>query len=247
VSTIGLVLLAVLPAAPLPDVPAPPPDISCNVYNTLATGIERGWRLKISGPQDRKWEVRFESGIPSERRLVASGTYELTDGLAVFTATNEQAEVARFALNYGFSGGRVFFNAFLPLSETELRYRRQEFRKLNGQWQLSEELLLSLPRIAPDEDRWEVRLTGERRRYNDTGKMTVEKIEKTITYQKALQRGSIYYWRQPRGDDGGFPIPQQLHVVEKHLEAYPTYLEHQVGPGLRGFGSGLPSDFPLGR
>src|SRR5260370_6875455 len=131
-----------MPAAPLPEGAAEPCDISGEAYNTLATGIPGGWRLKISSPKEKRWEVRFESGIEAERRKAAAGTYELVDGLAVFTGRSDKGEETRFGLNYGFPGGKVQFNAFFPAAEDQLRYRRRWFQKVDRAAQPPQHLLL---------------------------------------------------------------------------------------------------------
>jgi hypothetical protein len=235
-----------LAAVPLADEPAAPPDLSCDVYSSFATGAQRGWRLKVSGPKETKWEVRFESEYAQERRLVASGTYELVDGLAVFTGKTDQAKETRFALTYGFFGGKVYFNTFLPATDGELRYRRQWFRKVGDEWKLSEELVLALPRTLPDKDRWEQRLTGERRRCDEAGKLTVAKIEKTLTYQQDREKLGLFHYQQARPADDPVPVPQRLKVVGQRLEDDPTCLDFMIGPVPRGFGAGLPPDIKLG-
>ena len=61
---------------------------------------------------------------------MAAGTYELHQDLAVFSGHAEGGEEIRFGMNYAFPGGRVYFNAFFPASDSELRYHRQWFRKM---------------------------------------------------------------------------------------------------------------------
>lgn len=226
-------LVAVVLAA-VPVVADEPPDISCNAYNTFATNIERGMRLKISGPKEKTWEVLFESGYKEESRLMAEGTYELTDGLAVFTGKKANQET-RFALNYGFFGGKVYFNVFIPGSDDKLHYRRQWYQKVQGQWKLSEELVLALPGAVPDKERWEVRLTGERRRWDEVGKMTVTKIEKTLTYQQDSQNARFFDYQQARPAEDPVAAPQRLKVVGKRLEDDPTWVDTTTAIIPRGF------------
>jgi len=238
-----VILLSVAtPNAPLPP---EPPDISCEAYNTLATGIERGWGMKISGPKEKQWEVRFESMIEAERRKVAAGTYELVDGLAVFTGRSDKGEETRFGLNYGFPGGKVQFNAFFPATEDELRYRRRWFQKVDGAWQLSEELLLTVPRAAPNPDvnRWQVRLTGERKRWDKAGKMTTAKIDKTLTYVKDGSTPGFFNLEVTRPAEDSIPVPSRLRVVGKSVEEDLSHRDAYTTPVLRGFGAGLPDEF----
>jgi hypothetical protein len=239
------VILLILPAARLPQAPAEPSDISCEAYNTLATGIERGWALTISGPKEKQWEVRFESMIERERRKVAAGTYELLDGLAVFTGRSDKGEETRFGLNYGFPGGKVQFNAFFPAGDEELRYRRRWFQKVDGAWQLSEELLLTVPRAAPNQDvnRWQVRLTGERRRWDKAGKVTTVTIDKTLTYAKDGGTPGFFNLEGARPAQDPVPVPSRLRVVGKSVEEDVSSRDAYTRPELRGFGAGLPEEF----
>ena len=239
----AVLLYFALPAAPVPETPGESPDISCEAYNTLATGIERGWRLKINGPKEKKWEVKFESGIKAEQRNVAAGTYELHKGLAIFTGQSDGGEETCFGLNYGSQGGKVYFNAFFPASDSELRYHRQWFRKLRGAWQLSEELVLTMPRTAHDKDRWEVRLTGERKRWDEAGKLTTVKIDKTLTYAQAPDRPGFFHVETVRSAEELVPVPSLLKVVGKVVEEDVLHRDFHLGPVLRGFGAGLPEEF----
>jgi hypothetical protein len=106
---------------------------------------------------------------------------------------------------------------------------------VQGQWKLSEELVLALPGAAPDKERWEVRLTGERRRWDEADKMTVTKIDKTLTYQKDKDRAGFFDYQQARPAEDPVAAPQLLKVAGKRLEDDPTWVDSSTGVLPRGF------------
>src|ERR1700722_15253815 len=94
--------------------PAPDKDIHCEESGQYIGGLDRIFTLKIDGPYEKTWRYPFKV-VPSDgqRNLDMRGTYELRNGLAVFTGKADKEEL-RFAINYGFPGGKVEFNGFFP-------------------------------------------------------------------------------------------------------------------------------------
>ncbi len=225
-----LVFLALLAAAPLPA-NADMKDISCKDSGQYIGGIDRTFTLDVGAPKDPKWSYTFATtgGMGGDIKL--SGTYALADGLAVFTGTTDKKQAVQFALNYGFPEEKTQFNAFFPTSDKTLGYQRKLFRQVKGEWRVAEELVLSMPRTAPQDKRWEVPFTGEHTRWDEAGKPTKTKIAVTATYvdgqlQKAADHVPAYL----------VPV-----LVKQSLEAAYPDPRGRVNTGgyLRGFHPGI--------
>jgi len=228
----ALVLLNLLPAAPLPS-STEPKDIQCQDSGQYIGGIDRSYALKIGGPRERKWEYSFATTGGQLGDVTMSGTYEIVNGLAVFTGKTNQNKEVRFALNFGFPGDRVQFNAFFPDSDRTLRYQREQYRQVKGNWQLAERLVLTMPRTLPEGDTWEVPFQGEHVLRDEAGKETSTKIDLKATYQGGMLQKPL----DELAPAYLFPV-----VVNQRLGAAypdPRLSRPNTGGYLRGFHPGL--------
>jgi hypothetical protein len=208
-------------------------SIECKDAGHYIGGIDRVYKLYISGPKDRKWDYTFEMLPASEGKITAGGTYELVDDLAIFTGKSNKSDI-RFGINYGFPGGKVEFNGFFAAGDQELRYHRRWFRKGGDQWKPAEEITLSMPRALPKGNPWQVLFKGEHVVWDAMGKEKRETIEKTVGY-KQLDGAGAYHLQQPlpnRTPSLLFPV-----AAGDRLQAVLFIPERGHGPGgvLRGF------------
>jgi hypothetical protein len=213
-----VVTLAVLGLAVLgPEAAAAPDrnDIHCKAESSyIGNLIDTESQLVICGPKDRTWEfVTRDRSLALEKKVTqrATGTYELVDGLAVFTGKFTMAEPGgfktrevRFGLNYAFPGA-VEFNRFFPGTDGTLHYRRKWFRQKDGAWQPAEEHILTLACKLPGEraERWPVELKGQVIRWDAAGKKTSETVEKRVVYQEFAPGWYTPAERYPRWVPGG--------------------------------------------
>ncbi|MBY0527265.1 MAG: hypothetical protein K2R98_27970 [Gemmataceae bacterium] len=199
-------------------------DIQCQDSGQYIGGINRDYRLKVSGPKDKKWEYAFSAMGAGDVKL--NGTYELVDDLAVFTGKTAKGDEVRFGLNYGFPGDKVEFNGFFPDSDKTLRYHRKWFKKVNGEWKPAEEITLSMPRTPLDGKEWKVPMQGEHVRWEGV-KATRTKIDETLIYQgQGLTK-----------PQGRLPVYLMPRVIDRRLDAvFPDQRGSSNPQGmLRGF------------
>src|SRR5262245_4099994 len=114
---LALPFLLMVPVGDGP-VTVPEKDISCKDAGQYIGGIDRVYKLEITGPKDKKWDYSFalQPEASMQGNVKASGTYEFVDDLAVFTG-KRNAEDVRFGLNYGFLAGKVEFNGFFAAAD----------------------------------------------------------------------------------------------------------------------------------
>lgn len=184
-------------------------DIRCEAKgNYIGNLISPVFSLSISGPKEKTWVYRYSDNIfgtikdPPVHEV--KGAYELTDGLAIFTGTwtfgrgaQGQVQEVRFGVNYGFVGGEVHFDRLFPTDDGTLRYRRQWYAKRGTEWQLTEDVTVSLPAkaLVEGEKSWELKVTGERVKWDKEGKKTTERADEKVVYKKA-ENGSYYFTEQ---------------------------------------------------
>jgi hypothetical protein len=197
------------------DATKPVANIQCEESGKYIGGIDRSWKLSISGPKDKKWEYSFTSQIKSSD-ITATGTYELVEDLAVFTGKINQEDCC-FSLNYGFPGGKVEFNGFFAASDQELRLHRKWFRKVTGAWQPTEEVVLTIPRDLPKGEEWTLKVRGERTRW-DKGLAMRDKVEKALVYIKLNEGDAPSYSLKSPAEDW-LPSVLQPKVADGRLEA----------------------------
>ncbi len=236
-------LCLVLAAGPLTSAGAPPADISCKFthahYGSITT-----WKssLTVGGPKDRTWAFRAEQEGFAPRAKPGAfemrGTYELADGLAIFTGRAvglDRAEgrplEARFGLNYRRTGKYVLFDRFFPVSGEALCYRRRWYRKQGDTWRPAEERRLTLKGGAPKEGagNWTVTLVGERTTWDEAGKARTERFERKLTYGKVD-------WRYVR-EDRGAPswLPEELLPTIEGGKVTSVGLHHPFVEDVLGF------------
>ena len=209
-------------------------DISCKEAGQYIGGIDRHWQLTITGPKEKKWDYTFThapAGAVENGDIKTGGTYELSGGLAIFTAKD-----ARFGLSYGFPGGKVEFNGFFPAGDQMLRYQRQWYKQRDGKWEVVEEIVLTMPGVAPDGNRWSVSATGEHMRRDTAGKEQRTKIDEKLNYDK-LEGTPQYRLHRPKGRMPYTLIPR---MKGKTVEAVLTADEgHSPFGYMRGFSPAL--------
>jgi hypothetical protein len=202
-------------------------DIRCEAKgNYIGNVISPVFSLSIAGPREKTWVYRYSdnmSGLLKEPPVNEfKGTYELADGLAIFTGTGTfgrgapaQAQEVRFGVNYGFVGGEVYFDRLFATDGGTLRYKRRWYEKRGEEWQLVEERTLALPPKGLEEGAksWEVTVTGERVRWDKEGKKTVERAEEKIVYKKHEDTPGYYFTEQS-------PATKWLPA-----ELYPTFVK----------------------
>ncbi|MBL8796502.1 MAG: hypothetical protein JNM56_21560, partial [Planctomycetia bacterium] len=143
----------------------------------------------------------------------------------------------RFGLNYGFPEGKVAFNGFFPADGQSLRYHRQWFRQCDGQWEVAEEITLTMPPSVPDGDQWQVAVKGEHVR-REAGQEKRAAIDEKLTYTRT-EGSSLYVLHRPKGR---LPFSLFPHLKGKQLEAaVQTVGPHSPFGYLRGFNPSLAS------
>jgi len=217
----------------------PPREIACEEKDHYIGGIDRIYTLKVSGARDRKWEYTFKlaPGVDLEGKINASGTYEQTAGLAIFTGKVNGADV-RFGLNYGFPCAALQFNGFFPDEENKrLRYRRQWFHKVGADWKPLAEVNLTMPRTLPPGDgtagsRWSVPFKGEFTEWAADGTAKRTAIDETLTYTRG--ENDVYHL----GRGTGRARPATLIPIPRAGQlAGAVFVLRQASPAgfLRGF------------
>ena len=271
---LNLVILLVL-SMPAWNMQLVDPDIHCSVTGQYIGGYDRTYSLTIDGPKEKKWEYRFAVTPSDQQPSQMEGTYEFIDDLVVFSGhRNKNGAEIRFALNYGKIFGRVYFNAFLPVSDTRLRYHRRWFKRDNGSWSPTEELTLSLARIdekelvekcPPAVTTEEIRQTkqtvipgrhegpcykplflmeGERITWDESGQMKREKFQANVDISKLTGEPGTI----KRATNGPFPNLRFVHVLDPrwNLDRL-EHLDSNTMGFLRGFYPWIANEGPWER
>ncbi len=175
-------------------------DISYNTYDHYQGNFTSPtWIVDITGPDQKTWKHIgmndwSHTRIPPDRTEFA-GTYEIEGDLAVFTGkkvaefpAESSGDEFRFAVNFGFppggySGQRTAFNSFFPDKDGGLTLHRKLFRRMGGQWQPSQELLVTIPGGGPQDEKWKIQVVGRFRQWDREGKMTEEVLDSVIDYK----------------------------------------------------------------
>jgi len=242
-------------------------DIHCSVTGQYIGAYGRNYSLTIDGPKEKKWQYRFAVTPPlaAQQPCQMKGTYEFIDDLVVFSGhwevNDKDGPEIRFALNYGKILGRVYFNTFLPVSDTTLRYHRRWFKRENGSWSPTEELTLSLARIdekelveecPPPVTTEEIRQTkqtaipgrhegpcyrpllmeGEHITWDRYGQMQREKFQKVVNISKLAGKPGRITW----ATNGPSPNLKFVYVLDPrwNLDGL-EHLENNTVGFLRGF------------
>jgi hypothetical protein len=248
-------------------------DIHCSVTGRYIGAYDRNYSLTIDGPKEKKWEYRFavapEFTSLDEQPVQMEGTYEFMDDLVVFSGHRNKGIEIRFALNYGKILGRVYFNAFLPVSDTKLQYHRRWFKKKNGSWSPAEELTLSLARInekelvekcPPPATAEEIRQTkqtaiprrhegqcskplflmeGERITWDQHGEMKREKYQTNVYISKQAGVGP---WEIERATNGPFPDLYYVRLLDPRWNLDGVDSLDNTRACLRGFYASISDD-----
>jgi len=175
-------------------------------------GINRDWGLFITPPPMKRFHYWFTFSGITEQSL--SGTYEIKDGLAIFTGKLRTGPVfgvaakrkvttrpLRFGLNYTFLGDKVHFNLLVPDKDGSFHYRRKWFRQVGGQWKPREEHKLTFIPGEHPEKALVFAVKGQRLRWDKDGHEKRDEVEALATYQS---HGGSYYRLRP-GKVGWLP------------------------------------------
>lgn len=178
-----LLISAIAPGAPVPDdVVRPPADIQCQDQAKYIGGIDRAYSLVISGPKEKTWKYTFEM-LPGLEKRTLAGTYELADGLAIFTGKVNGKEDVRFGLNYGLVNGQIGFNGFFPVSGESLAFSRRWYAQEKGVWKPARQVTIEMARVTPAGEEWKVGMNVERIVWDATGQPKRERHQDQVSYR----------------------------------------------------------------
>ncbi len=208
-------------------------DLRCIHTDHYIGGIDRHWALVMSGPPRNRFHYTFIEF----REVTLRGTYEVQNGMVVFTGSHStapgpfekkkrptQTRPIRFSLNFRLEKDKVYFNVLQRDKKGNYQFQRKWFRSVGkDKWQPDQEMRITFIPQKKTKKSATFRIKGEWLHWPAGENQPQQKeIDKVVEYKN---QGGVYWSQSPFLTKTNYWLPTVLRPSNNstQLEEWPAF------------------------